>query len=326
MSFDTPVLLLAWRRPDMTRQVLDAIRLAAPTRLFVACDGPRPDHPGDEAGVRAVQQCIDSAVDWPCRFERLYRDTNFGCGRGPADAIGWFFSQVAEGIVLEDDCVPHPDFFPYCASLLERYRDDNRVWQISGNNYQDGQWRGHGSYYFSRYTHSWGWASWHRAWKHYDADLRRWPAFKESGFINSVFDDRLEAAYWSEIWESLWQNGAPDLWDYQWTFTCLSNGGLSALPNRNLVLNIGFGEEATHTHDAAYYRQPPVAPILPLVHPEFLLRDKAADAYTFANHFRGDELRLRDSRWHKWRQRIHMASRHPLHYPVKLWRRITGSV
>lgn len=324
MSVDTPVLLLAWRRLETTRQVVDAIRAMAPARLFIACDGPRPDHPGDEAGVRAVREYLDRAVDWPCALERLYRDTNLGCGRGPADAIRWFFSQVEEGIVLEDDCVPHADFFPYCAELLERYRDDERVWHVSGNNYQDGQWRGDGSYYFSRYTHSWGWASWRRAWKHYDAELRRWPAFKASGHVRSVFEDEFEAAYWTDIWETLWQRGARDLWDYQWTFTCLSNGGLTVLPNRHLVRNIGFGPEATHTLDANYYRQPPVAAILPLVHPEFLLRDEVADAYTFANHFRGNELRQRGSGWHKWRRRIRTALRHPLYYPLKAWRRIVG--
>lgn len=324
MSFDTPVLLLAWRRPDATRQVIDAIRRAAPTRVFVACDGPRSGRPDDVVAVRACRDLIDGAIDWHCTVERRYQETHQGCRRGVSGALDWFFTQVDEGIVLEDDCVPHDDFLPYCAALLERYRDDVRVWCVSGNGYQDGHRRGDGSYFFSRYNHVWGWASWRRAWQHYDVTLQHWPTFRDAGLVANVFEDPVEARYWSEIWDRLHERGEPDTWDYQWTFACLSNGGLTTLPNGNLVRNIGFDESASHTRHADFYGDLSVTGILPLVHPSRVRRDPEADAYTFDHHFHGAELRLRVSSYARWLHRLRTAIRDPLHYPRKAWRRMMG--
>jgi hypothetical protein len=292
MTLDTPLLLIAWRRPHTLRQVIDAIRPLAPTRLYVACDGPNPERPGEEEKVAATRRVIENEIDWPCQVERLYFDVNQGCSIGPIRAINWFFDQVEEGIILEDDCVPHPDFFPYCTSLLERYRNDARVWCISGNNFQNGQWRGNGSYYFSRYNHCWGWASWRRCWQNYDAELSEWPALRDSGLLKTIFDDPVEREYWKSIWQRTYAK--KDLitwWDYQWTFTCLANSGLTALPNRNLVSNVGFGGDATHTTGKAIdtsigegldARQ----------HPAFVLRDASADRYTFDELFGGKWYRF----------------------------------
>lgn len=281
---DVPVLLVAWRRPHTIRQVIDAIRPIAPTRMFIACDGADPSHPGEQERVMETRAVLERAIDWPCTVERRFADVHQGCRLGVSRAITWFFERVEEGIILEDDCVPHPDFFTYCASLLARYRNDDRVWCISGDNFQDGHWRGDGSYYFSRYPHCWGWASWRRCWTYFDSDLQRWPALRSSGLLESMFEDPIERGYWSAIWQRLYAEGVPDSWAYRWTFTCLLHGGLTALPNRNLVENIGFGADATHT-TAASARSPAAAGLSPITHPSFLLRDAAADRYTFARHF-----------------------------------------
>ena len=284
---NTPLLILAWRRPDTLRQVIDAIRPLAPTRLFVACDGPRPDRPDEALKVAATREVIEQGVDWPCRIERLYSEANQGCSIGPIRAITWFFDQVEEGIILEDDCVPHPDFFPYCATLLERYRHDSRVWCISGNNFQNGQWRGDGSYYFSRYNHCWGWASWRRCWQHYDANLSKWPDLLASGLMESIFEDPIERQYWSEIFQRTYEKAVPiTWWDYQWFFTCITRNGLTILPNNNLVSNVGFGEDATHT---TRVEEPTNADqgLSSCTPPTFLLRDREADCYTYENSFGG---------------------------------------
>ena len=245
---DTPLLLIAWRRPHTLSQVINAIRPVAPSRLFVACDGPNAEREGEVEKVAATRRVIDLEIDWPCRIEKLYSDVNQGCRLGVSRAITWFFEQVEEGIILEDDCVPHPDFFPYCATLLERYRHDSRVWCISGNNFQNGQWRGDGSYYFSRHNHCWGWASWRRCWQNYDSDLVQWPKLRELGFMDSIFEDPLERQRSFNIWDGLYVHNKPDSWAFRWSFTCLAQGGLTALPNVNLVNNVGFGVDATHTH------------------------------------------------------------------------------
>lgn len=280
---DTPILLIAWRRPHSLKQVIDAIRPVEPSLVFVACDGPNPYRYAEAEKVARTRAIVDKEIDWPCQIERLYSDVNQGCRLGVIAAITWFFQHVDEGIILEDDCVPHPDFFSYCSTLLERYRHDSRVWCISGNNFQNGQWRGNGSYYFSHYTHIWGWASWRQCWQSYDAELSQWPSLRDSGMLNTIFDDPLERKYWSRIWQQLITTGEPDTWDYQWLFSCLSNGGLTALPNRNLVVNVGFGEDATHATHAN--NQPLLASkgLSHICHPTFVLRDKEADQYFFRN-------------------------------------------
>ena len=301
-QFNCPILLIAWRRPETLRQVIDAIRPLAPSRIFVACDGPNPERPGEDEKVAASRQVIEKEIDWPCQIERLYSDVNQGCRLGVSRAIDWFFEHVDEGMILEDDCVPHPDFFPYCATLQERYRNDTRVWCISGANFQNGQCRGEGSYYFSRYNHCWGWASWRRCWQHYDAELSQWPALRDSGLLETIFEELHEREYWSAIWQRLVDEGKPDTWDYQWPFTCLANGGLTALPNRNLVSNVGFGEDGTHTTVKA---QPTKVDhgLGILNHPSFLLRSSAADAYSFDHHFSGASK-------HRIRHLLHRAKAH----------------
>jgi hypothetical protein len=292
---DTPLLLIAWRRPHTLRQVIDAIRSTAPSRLYVACDGPNPERPGEAEKVAATRAVIEHEINWPCQIERLYSDVNQGCRLGVSRAITWFFEQVEEGIILEDDCVPHPDFFPYCTALLERYRHDTRVWCISGNNFQNGQWRGDGSYYFSRYNHCWGWASWRRCWQHYDTDLSQWPALRDSGLLDTLFEDPLERIYWSGVWQRLVDTGEPDSWSYRWTFTCLANSGLTALPNRNLVNNVGFGEDATHTTRSPVHTDINHPGIQAVHGPRFIVRNARADQHTFNTLIGGNALRRRQS-------------------------------
>lgn len=283
----SPILLIAWRRPHTLRQVIEAIRPVAPTRLFVACDGPNPERPGEADKVGATRAVIDSEIDWPCKIERLYSDVNQGCRLGVSRAITWFFQQVDEGIILEDDCVPHPDFFTYCTSLLERYRHDTRVWCISGNNFQNGQWRGDGSYYFSRYPHCWGWASWSTRWDSYSHMIEKWPLLKSSGLLESIFEYESERSFRSEKIDSI-RDGRLDSWAFLWAMTCMANNGLSALPNVNLVKNIGFGEDATHTVSGGTNRACSVSCLGSMLHPSFVIRDKAADTYTFQVLFGGN--------------------------------------
>lgn len=290
----TPVLLLIWRRPHTLRKVIEALRPVAPRHLFVACDGPNPQRPGEGEKVAAARALVEREVDWPCTIERLFADTNQGCRLGVSRGISWFFNQVEEGIILEDDCVAHPDFFPFCSTLLEMYRDDTRVWGVGGNNFQMGQWRGDGSYYFSHYFHSWGWASWRRCWHHYDGDLSQLKPLIHSGLLSSIFPDPLERKSWMRLWLQLLEQGKPDSWAYRWAFTCLLNGGLIAIPNRNLVTNVGFDESATHTvRQVNKALHTPIDQGLgPMKPPPFLLRDMEADLYTFNKVFGGDQQRF----------------------------------
>lgn len=316
------VLLIAWRRPHTTREVIDAVRRYAPDRFYVACDGPNPSRPDEEEKVTATREVIEKEVDWPCHVQHLFSLENQGCSVGPIRAISWFFENESEGIILEDDCVPHPDFFPFCEVLLQRYRDDERVWSIGGSNLQDGHWRGDGSYYFSRYAHCWGWASWRSRWRFFDRDLKLWPTIVDHGYFPSLFVDPVERAYWAEIWWRTYLQSEPlSWWDYQWFFSCLTNAGLSVLPNKNLVSNIGFGADATHTTDD---RLTHIASggLGPLVHPSFCINDVVADRYTFDNHIAGKVLRykasLRGRLLDPLAAKFCTALKQPLHYPRKV--------
>ena len=290
-ELNTPVLFLVFNRPDTTAQVFEAIRKAQPPRLYVAADGPRPDRLGEAEKVAKVRE-IATAVDWPCEVKTLFREENLGCKKAVSSAITWFFEHEDQGIILEDDCLPHPDFFSFCENLLERYQDDDKVWVITGDNFQNGQKRGQASYYFSHCNHCWGWATWRRAWNHYQGDLPFWPEWKSSPAWIQKLPDRVERRYWSKIFDRVYGNQI-DSWDYPWTACVWYHGGLTATPNVNLVSNIGFGSEATHTtsrnSSPAVMR---VESIGELHHPSLIKQHSDADYYAFNSHFGGKNLRL----------------------------------
>lgn len=309
-----PILLLAWKRPDTTKQVINNLRGLKPSMIFIACDGPIHGDSENHKRVKATRDLLKSSIDWPCQVEWLLRSRNEGSKYGVAQAIDWFFSNVDHGIILEDDCVPHPDFFHHCAALLDRYKNDTRVWCISGNNFQKGAWRGDGSYYFGKIPLTWGWATWKRCWQQYDVEMTEWPKLRDSDLFNSLFDDDIEQAYWKGIWDYTHSTRNATAWDYQWTFTCIANGGLTAIPNVNLVSNIGFGPDATHTRSA----QEPLATsgFREYKHPSFILRDRDADRYVFDYHFGGASLRAQQSRT----QRIRSMAKRSLKKVVMIMR------
>jgi hypothetical protein len=260
--------------------------------LWVAADGPR--FPEEESKCRQARAVLER-VDWDCRVLTDFSYVNLGCGRREASAFDWVFSHCQEAILLEDDTLPSPSFFRFCESLLERYREDERVMQISGNNFQCGQSRTAYSYYFSQYVHCWGWASWRRAWKHYDYRMKTWPEFKSANGMGLVRKDPYEQRYWTAIFDRTFA-GQVDTWDYQWVYACWAQNGLSIVPAANLVTNIGFGAGATHTvDDKSPLSNMPVSDIWEIRHPPFVVRHREADAFDFDFHFGGKHIRERDT-------------------------------
>jgi hypothetical protein len=240
-----PVLFLIFNRPDTTARVMEAIRAARCSRLYVAADGPR-ERTG-EAKRCAKARELATAVDWPCQVQTLLRRQNLGCRTAVSSAIDWFFDHEEEGIILEDDCLPSGDFFRFCSELLPRFRSEWRVMALCGSCYTKSTFDMEESYYFSYYPDMWGWATWRRAWQLYDRDLSRWPKFKRTGGLRSAFDgDPWREAAWS-TWFDLTAIGEIDTWDYQWIYTVIEQKGLACYPTRNLVSNLGYQAEATHT-------------------------------------------------------------------------------
>jgi hypothetical protein len=282
LSLSTPIALFIFKRPDLTARVLGAIAQARPTKLFVIADGPRneAEKPKCESARAVLQQ-----VDWDCDVLTNFSDTNM---KGPwrvSSGISWVFSHVEEAILLEDDCLPAPSFFTFCQDLLDRYREDERVMHISGDNFQGDHQRTEYSYYFSKYSDTWGWATWRRAWKYFDLYMKTWPAFKASGMFHDLCDTAQECQYWATIFDHCVDAGDVH-WDYAWLYACWCQNGLSIIPHINLVTNVGFGSDATHTSNAADpLANLPLGDIGSLSHPPYMARHKTADRYAFRHHF-----------------------------------------
>jgi len=279
MPLSTPVAFFIFNRPALTKQVFGAIRLAQPSILLVVADGPRSEGT-DETELCAQTRAVIEQVDWDCQVLTNFSETNLGCKRRVSSGLDWVFAAVEEAIVLEDDCLPHPTFFPFCETLLNYYRHDSRIMTISGDNFQFGQKRTQDSYYFSRYNHCWGWASWRRAWNYYDVEMQLWSVIKEGNWLQDLLKDDRTVQYWTDVFEAVVCDRI-DTWDYQWTFACWIQHGLTVLPNINLVSNIGFGEDATHTTAASRIGNLPAEALsFPLKHPAFVIRDAQADHLT----------------------------------------------
>ena len=306
---DVPVLLIVYRRPELTARVLEAIAAARPRRLFVAADGPASDR--DVPGCDAVRRLVSSPA-WPCELTTDFARENLGCRRRVSSALDWFFGACDAGIVLEDDCLPSPDFFRFCAAMLERYRDDSRIVHVSGESYR----RRRGSpcsYYFSKYALIWGWATWRRAWRFFDLEMRLWPAFRSQPEASALFDTSDERAYWHGTFQQTYEGRLPTTWDYAWQFACMTQG-LSIHPAVNLVSNIGSGSEATHTsaHPTLHRGIGPLD--AELRHPDWVVRDRAADLDTFDERFPGAILKHQRT----WR---HQAGR-PRRWAMRQLRRV----
>ncbi len=274
---DTPVALIIFNRPDCTERVLKAIAKAKPSRLFVIADGPRPDRPDDIEKCIATRAVIDK-VDWECEVITDYSDINLGCKMRPVSGIDRVFEQVEEAIILEDDCLPDPSFFPFCEELLERYRHDERVMMIGGINFLGNFQTTYQSYYFSLFGGTWGWATWRRAWKLNDPDMKLWPQVQEMGILEKIFPIPEQCNYWKGYFQKVYDGTITDAWDYQWLLSCWINSGYRVFPEVNLVSNIGFREDATHTFGESPLANMETAGIaFPLKHPQFIFRSIEAD-------------------------------------------------
>jgi hypothetical protein len=243
-QFSTPVLFLIFNRPQLTARVFAAIRESKPAKLYVAADGPRPEKPG-EWRLCAETRAILDQVDWPCDVKTLLRDENIGCGRAVSQAISWFFQEEEEGIILEDDCLPDPSFFPFCSEMLARYRETVEVGSISGDNFFPPSLHSTEPYHFSKYVQIWGWATWRRFWKQYDfqltGELSEW-----EDIIRRINPIENHARYWIQIFKAM-KSGLIDTWDYQVMFSAWRAGLVHIYPSKNLIVNLGYGSDATHT-------------------------------------------------------------------------------
>jgi hypothetical protein len=285
---ETPILFLIFNREDTTRRVFEAIRQQKPKYLFVAADGARKNKPGEIETCQRVRD-IATQIDWDCELKTLLRDENIGCKMAVSSAITWFFDNVEQGIILEDDCLPDPSFFPYCEELLNRYQDDARIGHISGNCFLPDVVDKNYSYDFSSISHIWGWASWRRVWDNYDVNFSYWEKYKHNKEKrNNIFNGFREKIYFSSfINDTLSNKNHISAWDVQYLYMLRVQNQLSVYPVVNLVTNLGLNSEfATHTSKKNdKYLIPFSTVAFPLKHPEYVLRNKKLDDQTVKRNF-----------------------------------------
>ena len=304
-GFNVPVAIFAFNRPDLTKRVHDVISQLRPRSLFLIADGPRSHQTGDQDLCNRVRRILLN-IDWDCTFETDFSSYNMGCGRRMSSGLDWLFDQVESAIILEDDCLPSPEFFYFCREMLDYFRNDTRVGTIAGTNIAATYESFAPSYLLSRYPQAWGWATWRRSWQHYDFDLLQLDRVKESGFLAAALGSSKLEKFWLERLDEV-RAGTVDTWDYQLCLTSFSQSWSNVVPSVNLVSNIGFGPDATHTTAPSEMADLPVRPLSwPIKHPEFFVDDSRFDRLLERHGFGVDadspsrlELALRgvDERW-----------------------------
>ena len=284
-EFNTPILFLIFNRPDTTEKVFEKIKLVKPKKLYVSADGARENKIGEKGKCKAARNIVNN-IDWDCEVKTFYREKNFGCKLAVSSGIDWFFENEEEGIILEDDVIPNLSFFYFVQELLKKYRNNEKVMHIGGNNFQKGIVRGEHSYYFSNYCHIWGWGSWRRAWKKYDLKMKEYEIFISSEIFERIIQSKNEKKYWlKKLFVA--KNNLIDTWDYQWLYSIWLNEGIAITPNYNLTTNIGFSMEGTHTdYGVSHLANLTLQEIKSITHPTKIEIQREADLFTFNNVYK----------------------------------------
>jgi hypothetical protein len=283
--FPVPVVFIIFNRPDEALRTFSEIAKIKPSKLLIIGDGPRRNVPGEEAKVLEARAIIDS-VDWDCEVLTHFSEENLGCKHRVASGLDWAFGLVEEAIILEDDCLPSHSFFLFCREMLEKYRNHSEVGMIAGINFQKGARRGNADYYFSKYMHIWGWATWSNRWRnYYDVQMKDWPTFRDSKEFLNITSSLSNRNFWVNIFDKVYR-GEIGTWDYQWVFVNWLHKRFCIIPNINLISNIGFGQGATHTKvENALSNLPAHEMSFPLKHPDLVEVNVQADEFTEKNYF-----------------------------------------
>lgn len=273
--YSVPVAVVVFNRPALAEKLLKILEKAEPQKLFVICDGARPEVPGESEKVEEVR-ALFREVSWDCEIYRNYASENMGCDYRVPSGIDWVFEHVDRAVILEDDCMPSPHFFRYAEEMLERYKDDPKVMMAAGSNLMQ-KYDISDCCCFTARTYTWGWATWKRAWDHYCDDESEWKRIQKDGTLARTYPPRMRYYVKKELNYYMAKGKCP--WDYLWWISCMGAGGLCAVPKVNLVTNEGFGEDATHTQSKGSYEGRTFPMDFPLRYPDKVVRDRNFDRF-----------------------------------------------
>jgi len=282
-SFNIPVVLLIFNRPKVTEELVRKLETIKPSKLYLIADGPRKSKKEDQELCSKTRKVIEKAINWKCEIKKKYSEKNQGCGICISSGLNWVFEQEEYAIILEDDCIPATSFFSFCEELLIKFRYDTRVMHICGSRWNLERIRPEVSYFFSKYSHVWGWATWRRAWNLYDYDLETWPIVKNGNYLNSVFESQKEVNSFTKIFDTYYTNSLKSGWATQWFYSVIINNGMAIVPNSNLINN--KGEIGTHCSGMSYFYNRPVDEGYKITnHPKIMIVDKWFDNYHSKKH------------------------------------------
>lgn len=282
-SIKTPILLISYKRLNTVVKVLESIANYKPEKLYLFSDGPK-SLSEDNNKILKVREYLKSNITWDCEVLEFFNDKNLGCKYGPQEAISWFFKHEEMGIILEDDTVPDKSFYGYCEELLTTYKNDQRIWNIGGSKMDKNTIDDKESYRFSRFPHTWGWATWADRWSKHIETLPELMKDANHATLDNIFPNAAIVKNWKQKAKISYVDEL-DAWDYLWSFRVLLNGGLSTAPSKNLISNIGFGEEATHTFSKDADIKITEQIKLPLIHPSVILPNTKKDVAFFEHYF-----------------------------------------
>ena len=294
--YKVPVLFIIYKNPGITKKVFEKIRELKPQKLYISADGPKSDLLSDCKEINETRK-VTEFVDWDCIVSRRYSDKNMGCKLGVSSAITWFFETEKEGVILEYDCLPDLSFFTFCEQLLEKYRNTDNIFSISGNNFDFITHQNKAisdtsvSYSFSNLSKIWGWATWKRAWDKFDITMNDFPHFQESQKIQSLIKGRKNQKYWIGKMKDVYDGRNNSTWGFIWLYTLLNNSSFCITPNVNIVSNIGFGTGATHAKDeSSRFSKMETKSINEIIHPQSICADLESD-FRFTSFLRKSEMK-----------------------------------
>jgi len=276
MTQKLPILIIIFNRPKEAKYLIDAVRIYKPKEVYIAADGPRAWVSGESRKCVEARKIID-LIDWKCNVRTLFKDDNVGCYASVTSSIDWFFSNVEKGIILEDDCIPDQSFFRFCEQMLNEYQNTS-VMHISGSNFLPDSIELESDYYFSKYPRIWGWATWRKSWEKYTANVEN--LHEIDALVDRTVNTPSEQKFWKKCFYSVYRTNKPATWDYQWVLTIWKSSGLCINPTTNLVENIGFSTDSTHTSKQPTWYTQSKSLTFPLRAPKHFEVDEVADKYT----------------------------------------------
>tara|TARA_B100000989_G_scaffold198747_1_gene150192 strand:- start:14130 stop:15095 length:966 start_codon:yes stop_codon:yes gene_type:complete len=284
---ETPVIILLFNRPLETNTLFEHLEKVKPKKIYINQDGPRDNNKEDILLCNEVEK-IFSKPKWNCEIFINQNKNNKGCRESVSKGLNWFFEKEEKGIILEDDCIPAKSFFNFSEKMLEKYKNEKKIYTISGSNFQNNQIIGKADYYFSKYAHCWGWSTWRDAWKKYDTNMTFWNEWKQSSHWKNLHNNQLEQKYWQKIFD-LVSKKKIDSWAYVWLASIWYKNGINIIPNKNLIVNIGFNKNATHTNiNQNKHKKSTFSEFeSKITDPIEIVISKEADKFVFKNHFKG---------------------------------------